>query len=293
MTFEIVTATTLRPVMKIQRTITGSNAQTVEALQRELDRCQHELSDCLKRERHRDELLAHLADTVLVADADGRIIDVHPATSSLLGYSRDELSSIPLWDFMTADARQEILGTHLRLMPKVVVASQRRLPNKEGRQRTLDLRLTRYAANGQDLIVATCREDSGGAQAKPVLDNMFAEQSAPEAQVRAIVDAMPSQIWCTCADGSGSFQNQRWLEYAGVSAEAASGWEWRDMIHPDDVEQYVSTWLQIVASGAPGEATARVRRFDGTYRRFLMRAVPVRDEQGEIRGQFKNPAPLV
>src|SRR5208337_3665218 len=36
------------------------------------------------------------------------------------------------------------------------------------------------------------------------------------------------------------------------------------------------------ASGEPGEEEARLRRFDGEYRWFLFRAVPVRDEQGQI-----------
>ena len=38
----------------------------------------------------------------------------------------------------------------------------------------------------------------------------------------------------------------------------------------------------IVASGAPGEMEARLRRFDGEYRWFLIRAVPFRDETGTI-----------
>ena len=37
-----------------------------------------------------------------------------------------------------------------------------------------------------------------------------------------------------------------------------------------------------MASGEPGEAEARIRRFDGAYRWFLFRANPLRDESGKI-----------
>jgi PAS domain S-box-containing protein len=41
-------------------------------------------------------------------------------------------------------------------------------------------------------------------------------------------------------------------------------------------------WSTIRASGMPGELEARLRRFDGEYRWFLFRAVPLRNEQGNI-----------
>jgi len=89
-------------------------------------------------------------------------------------------------------------------------------------------------------------------------------------------------VWCALPDGSTEFQNQRWLDYTGLSAEAARGWGWRDAIHPDDAESYMNKWLEIKASQASGEAEARFRRFDGEYCRFLMRVDPVRDERGDI-----------
>src|SRR5262245_30097831 len=41
-------------------------------------------------------------------------------------------------------------------------------------------------------------------------------------------------------------------------------------------------WLSVLAFGEPAEAEARLRRFDGAYRWFLFRAVPLRDEKGAI-----------
>jgi len=44
----------------------------------------------------------------------------------------------------------------------------------------------------------------------------------------------------------------------------------------------MATWLGLLASGGPGQEEARLRRFDGEYRWFLFRAVPVRDGLGKV-----------
>ena len=62
--------------------------------------------------------------------------------------------------------------------------------------------------------------------------------------------------------------------------EQRHGWGWKVAYHPEDLEQLLNEFQSIVASGAPGEMEARLRRFDGEYRWFLIRAVPFRDETG-------------
>jgi PAS domain S-box-containing protein len=100
--------------------------------------------------------------------------------------------------------------------------------------------------------------------------------------LRTMIDQMPTLAWSCRPDGSGEFVNQRWLDYAGLSMEEAVGWGWQATIHPEDLGKTKETWLRILASEEPGEDEARVRRFDGEYRWFLFRAVPVRDERGKV-----------
>jgi PAS domain S-box-containing protein len=58
------------------------------------------------------------------------------------------------------------------------------------------------------------------------------------------------------------------------------------VIHPDDLPGLLDTWRRVLAAGEPDEAEARVRRADGEYRWFLIRAVPVRDDVGAITGWY-------
>jgi formate hydrogenlyase transcriptional activator len=101
-------------------------------------------------------------------------------------------------------------------------------------------------------------------------------------EARLMIDNIPTLAWSCHPDGTTEFLNQRWLDYTGLSMEQALGWGWKDPIHTEDLETLIETWQRVLYSGEPGEEEARLRRFDGEYRWFLFRAVPVRDEQGKV-----------
>ncbi len=103
-----------------------------------------------------------------------------------------------------------------------------------------------------------------------------------ETQLRLVIDTIPGLVWSAHPDGYIDFLNQRWWEYTGLSLAQAGGWGWQAAIYPDDLPSLMSYWLSILASGKPGEAEARLRRFDGVFRWFLFRAVPLYDEKGTL-----------
>jgi PAS domain S-box-containing protein len=107
--------------------------------------------------------------------------------------------------------------------------------------------------------------------------------AASERDLRSIIDTIPTSAWTARPDGSCDFLNQRWLDYAGMTAEQALGWGWAAVIHPGDRERLVDYWRACLASGTPVETEARMcRGSDNAYRWFLFRANPVRDPSGQI-----------
>jgi formate hydrogenlyase transcriptional activator len=78
------------------------------------------------------------------------------------------------------------------------------------------------------------------------------------------------------------FVNQRWREYAGLSAEQSQGWGWQTAIHPEDLPSLMERQRELLRSGKPGDIEARMRRHDGVFRWFLIRFEPFRDETGKI-----------
>jgi PAS domain S-box-containing protein len=111
-----------------------------------------------------------------------------------------------------------------------------------------------------------------------------AEERARQAdrERRTIIDTIPALLWSSLPDGSSDFNNEPWLRYTGLSAGQAEGWGYTDVIHPEDYERRTPQWRAAFAAGEPMEDEARLRRADGQYRWFLHRAVPLRDERGNI-----------
>jgi PAS domain S-box-containing protein len=115
-------------------------------------------------------------------------------------------------------------------------------------------------------------------------DRRRAEETirAREFNLKLIIDTIPALAWSAQLDGTADFFNQHYLDFIGLSAEEASGWGWTVAVHPEDMDGLAATWHRIMASEAPGEAEARLRRHDGEYRWFLFRANPLRDDTGAI-----------
>jgi PAS domain S-box-containing protein len=107
-----------------------------------------------------------------------------------------------------------------------------------------------------------------------------AEES--ERQFRTMAESIPQLAWMGDAQGALFWYNQRWYEYTGTDFAAMQGWGWRSVHHPDYVEGVTERYTRAVQAGEPWEDTFPLRGRDGRYRRFLSRALPVRDAEGRV-----------
>ena len=105
---------------------------------------------------------------------------------------------------------------------------------------------------------------------------------ATQRELTLIINTIPAMAWSACKDGAADFFNQHYLEYVGLTSEQALGWGWTEAIHPDDRPKLAEYLELLITSGGPGEAEARMRRYDGVYRWFLFRASPLHDQSGNI-----------
>jgi PAS domain S-box-containing protein len=101
-----------------------------------------------------------------------------------------------------------------------------------------------------------------------------------EDRLRLVVDTLPAMVWSKLPDGSADFLNQRFREYTGSPLEEGLGWGWMNAFHPEDRAE--QEWRAAFAAGEPFEREARLRRADGVYRWFLLRAAPLRDDRGTV-----------
>ena len=101
-----------------------------------------------------------------------------------------------------------------------------------------------------------------------------------EGRLRLVIDTLPALVWSKLPDGSADFLNQRFREYTGLSLAEGLDWGWMNAFHPEDRSE--KEWRDAFAAGEPFEKEARLRRADGIYRWFLLRAMPLRDDVGKI-----------
>jgi PAS domain S-box-containing protein len=112
------------------------------------------------------------------------------------------------------------------------------------------------------------------------LEKAFQEMEALKNQFRLAIDTIPGLVWSALPDGSTEFLNQRWLDYTGLSLK--EGVDWTIAAHPEDRARLGAEWRAALTGGKPLETEGRLRRADGEYRWFLIRAMPLRDATGNI-----------
>jgi len=78
------------------------------------------------------------------------------------------------------------------------------------------------------------------------------------------------------------FLNRQWHEYTGLSPTETMGWGYQAAFHPEDRVNGMERCRKLFSQGGPAESEIRLRRHDGVYRRFLIRAHPLRGETGQI-----------
>jgi PAS domain S-box-containing protein len=106
--------------------------------------------------------------------------------------------------------------------------------------------------------------------------------SAERQMFHAMAETLTDVVFTTLPDGSWDFVNGRIYEITGLALGTAVGNGWSTALQPDDAENLMRGLREALASGTAFESNMRLRTHQGTYRRFVMQAQPVRDGVGRI-----------
>jgi len=117
------------------------------------------------------------------------------------------------------------------------------------------------------------------AQALDQLNRILAHRNQ---ELDAIIHTAPDIIFSRQADGMRDYISDRFYEYTGAVLGSADGHAWMNYVHPEDQEPALRHWERCVESRSNYEAEYRLRSQDGTYRWFRARAIPIRDDQGNV-----------
>jgi two-component system, chemotaxis family, CheB/CheR fusion protein len=113
-------------------------------------------------------------------------------------------------------------------------------------------------------------------------DKIEASIREHEQQFHALAESIPQLAWIMDAAGEIFWFNQRWFDYTNTTLDDMKGQGWHSVHDPAELDRVVKHLDDCVKSGEIWEDTFPLRGADGTYRWFLSRAQPIRDESGTI-----------
>ena len=103
-----------------------------------------------------------------------------------------------------------------------------------------------------------------------------------ERESRMIVNSIPGLVATLTPTGEVEAVTEQVTAYCGRTLEELKQWGTGDTVHPDDLPRVIETISNSIKSGEPYEIVHRIRRFDGVYRWFQVRGLPLRGSNGSI-----------
>jgi len=103
-----------------------------------------------------------------------------------------------------------------------------------------------------------------------------------EKSLNELANAVPQLVWVADSQANVLYYNERVSEFSGAYKDTDGNWTWRWLVHEADLKQTERAWKKAVDRGIIYQIEHRIQMNDGSYRWFLSRAVPQRDEDGNI-----------
>ncbi|SAK52965.1 PAS/PAC sensor hybrid histidine kinase [Caballeronia calidae] len=251
--------------------ITESGAVRYLALVRNLDAHR---PDELDVDDPRDEgelILQSIDEGFVLLDREFRVRRINDEALRIDGRPRSAIVGRTHWEVWPGSENLPLADAYRRAMRERIQMSVEQVYRHNGKDMWIEARAYPF----DDNLAVFYRDITQRKQAERAIRES-------EAKFRTIADAMPQLVWSTRPDGFHDYFNRQWYEYTGVPEGSADGAVWAGLLHPDDRPAMQARWQHSLATGEPYETEFRLRHRSGEYRWRLGRALPVRNEDGEI-----------
>lgn len=226
-------------------------------------------------------LAENSSEFIGMCDREYRPFYINPAGMAMVGLDGlVEVKQMPVKDFFFDEDQSFVLD---EFFPRVL---------REGRAE-VEIRFRHFKTGAEVWMIYNvfhlCGPEGSPIGLATVCRNITERKQAEEAlreseaQFRILTDSMPQQVWTALPDGRLDYINQRALRYFSRTSNQILDWNWKEVLHPDDVEHTLAIWAHAREHGIPYEIQFRLRRAeDGMYRWHLGRALPLLDTAGHI-----------
>ncbi|MDR6530757.1 PAS domain S-box-containing protein [Caulobacter rhizosphaerae] len=227
-------------------------------------------------------ILRTAIDPVVVMDPRGVILDWSARAEAAFGWPREEVLGRGLIEVLAPlrhqAAYRQVLARRLASPEPPVERQKSQLMavRKDGVEVPIEVSLAAFGDPGATVFLGFIRDVADRVE---VHDRL----TASEARFRAAIGAVDGILWTNDASGRMVGDQPGWSALTGQTSEMYQGFGWAAAVHPDDAEPTLRAWKAAVAQGGPYTFEHRVRRHDGAWRDFAVRAVAVLEPDGSIR----------
>jgi PAS domain S-box-containing protein len=286
---------------------------------RELRRTERELRDAEAMSR---TILETAVDGIIILNDRGTIESLNPSAERLLGRRQEELVGQEIAAFLSASDPAQNEGNLVdpngqggdgcgvsrdsvghradgTVFPIDLAVSRFSLGSDRKaaifiRDATERKRVEQELRHAGELLEQQVRKRTAALEAAnaslqhEVAERCRAEQAvlASREEFRLMSEAIPTMVWVANAAGRAEYFNSRMTDFTGLPVEQILGDYWIDIIHPEDREETLARWVRARIMGEVFEVEYRLRDRDGSFRWFLGRGLPLRDETGQITRWF-------
>src|SRR5271165_3044482 len=213
-----------------------------------------------------------------IVDVSGTIVSVNRYGAEHLGYDVDELIGQPVLNFFHEHDRENVQkhAQECFAQPGRTMSWEARKIRKDGTMLWVRETANAVFLKKRPVLLVVCED---------ITEQKRAEDAArrSETELRDLIENVPGMVFIALPGPSNEFVSRGWREYTGLSLEETKGLGWQGVVRSEELPRHMEKWRVCSASGEPFEDETRFRRAsNGEFRWFLIRAVPLRDETGNI-----------
>ena len=196
------------------------------------------------------------SDSVVVADPDGRLLDVNEASARMLGYPVAELKRMKLRDVVPADRMAVAEQAFAKLLQRGRLVATLEFARKDGRRIQVDVSATVVTVGGERRIISISRDVTGRVLAAD-------EMKASERMYRRMFDTAPDGVLLEELGGRIIGVNKRACELLGYSEAELCAMKVDDLVPEATREWLPAVRGTIMAAGRFHGEVVNIRK-DGT-----------------------------
>jgi PAS domain S-box-containing protein len=201
---------------------------------------------------------------------DGRFLEVNETLCRITGYSRDHLVSLRFQDITHTNDVEYAARHAADLFSGVVdvVTGDMQWLRDDGDHVWVHVTASVSGTDAPDNrhLIAVIEDIAERKRVEKAVRDAVRALDESEKRFRSMTNDLPLLVWVHDAAGVQEFVNDTFCTYFDVRRDELASGNWRMLVHPDDLGEYVAEFAGCVREQRAFHAEVRVQRGDGQWR---------------------------